>query len=264
MWPTAYYGAPNFDSTVRAFNRADQMTFKGDHEFTRWWKASRVLSALRQPGAQQPLVPQSDRVAEPGRDLPQGGRDPGELHFHADADHGDHARATASTASRISLRPSASASTSRRSACPPRWPPSRRYPAFPAITMGDLTSYGGGTTTQNVYHSKSFNATVVEVHGQAQPQGRLRLPPAASRWRARHRAEQLQLQRRVHPRHAARPPPPAPAPASPPCCSAYPTGGSMTVGTNFYNYVRYYGIFVQDDFRITSQADAELRLPHRA
>jgi hypothetical protein len=37
---TVYYGAPNFDSTVRAFNRADQMTFKGDHEFFRWWKAS--------------------------------------------------------------------------------------------------------------------------------------------------------------------------------------------------------------------------------
>ena len=33
----------------------------------------------------------------------------------------------------------------------------------------------------------------------------------------------------------------------------YPTGGSMTVGTNFYNYVKYSGVFVQDDFRITSR-----------
>ena len=27
----------------------------------------------------------------------------------------------------------------------------------------------------------------------------------------------------------------------------------MTVGTNFYNYVKYSGVFVQDDFRLTSR-----------
>src|SRR5207247_4538365 len=48
---TAYYGAPNFDSTVSAFNRADQMTFKGDHDFARWWKAS--VSYLHY-GSQEP------------------------------------------------------------------------------------------------------------------------------------------------------------------------------------------------------------------
>src|SRR6202041_1464898 len=30
-------------------------------------------------------------------------------------------------------------------------------PAFPAITMTDYSSYGGGTTAQDVFYSSSFN-----------------------------------------------------------------------------------------------------------
>ncbi|OYW11533.1 MAG: hypothetical protein B7X34_03020, partial [Acidobacteriia bacterium 12-62-4] len=33
----------------------------------------------------------------------------------------------------------------------------------------------------------------------------------------------------------------------------YPTGGSMTVATNFYNFAKYYAGFVQDDWRVTSK-----------
>ncbi len=41
-----------------------------------------------------------------------------------------------------------------------------QYTAFPSITMSDLTSYGGGTTAQNVYHSKSFNTTLSKFMGR--------------------------------------------------------------------------------------------------
>ncbi|MBC8164314.1 MAG: TonB-dependent receptor [Bryobacteraceae bacterium] len=33
----------------------------------------------------------------------------------------------------------------------------------------------------------------------------------------------------------------------------YPSGGSMVLASNFYNYVKYYAGFVQDDFRVTSK-----------
>ena len=229
---------PNFDSTVRAFNRADQMTFKVDHEFTRWWKAS---ASYLHYGSQEPSnrwFPNQIASPEPGRDLPQGGRDAGELDLHAFADHW-------SSRSRYGFNrfpnftpPISLGFDLTTLGLPASLAAVTQYTAFPAITMSDFASYGGGTTSQNVFHSKSFNTTLVEVHGQAQPQGRLRLPAAASRRRARHRTEQLQLQRRLHARRRRRRPRTGTGASLATMLLGYPTGGSMTVGTNFYNYVK--------------------------
>jgi hypothetical protein len=38
----------------------------------------------------------------------------------------------------------------------------------------------------------------------------------------------------------------------------YPTGGNTTIATKFYNYVRYYAGFVQDDWRISSKLTLNL------
>jgi hypothetical protein len=39
-------------------------------------------------------------------------------------------------------------------------------PAFPAITMSDVSSFGGGGAAQDVYYSRSFNTTVSKFLGK--------------------------------------------------------------------------------------------------
>ena len=39
-------------------------------------------------------------------------------------------------------------------------------PAFPAITMSDVSSYGGGGTNQDVFYSRSFNTTISKFTGK--------------------------------------------------------------------------------------------------
>jgi trimeric autotransporter adhesin len=123
-------------------------------------------------------------------------------------------------------------------------------PAFPAITMGDYSSYGGGTAAQDVYYSRSFNVT-------------------ASKFLGRHTVKAGFDFRTVHDDGT-----PAEGPssftfssvftqASPTVSNGlsgsslaslllgYPTSGSQAVVGNFDDFVRYYGGFVQDDFRVT-------------
>jgi hypothetical protein len=123
-------------------------------------------------------------------------------------------------------------------------------PAFPAVTMGQLASFGGGTTTRDVFYSRSFNTTI-------------------SRFRGRHSLKAGFDFRTLHDFGT-----PAAGPtslgftdvftrATPQASTAgtgadlatmllgYPTSGSMNVVAQFDDFVRYYGGFVQDDFRIT-------------
>jgi hypothetical protein len=259
---TAYYGAPNFDSTVRAFNRADQMTFKGDHEFTRWWKAS---ASYLHYGSQEPSnrwFP--NQIASPNQ---------GVIYRKVDATQ-VNSTFTPTPTMVITARygfnrfpnftpPISLGFDLTTLGLPSSLAAMTRYTAFPSISMSDLTSYGGGTTTQNVYHSKSFNTTV-------------------SKFLGRHSIKAGYDYRLLHHDGA-----PGVGPSSfsfsdvftratPKTTTTgtgaslatmllgYPTGGSMTVGTNFYNFVKYTGVFVQDDFRISSRLTLNfgLRLEH--
>jgi hypothetical protein len=126
------------------------------------------------------------------------------------------------------------------------------YPAFPAITMGDLASYGGGTTTQNVYHSKSFNTTAAKFIGKhslragfdyrlLHHDGAPGVGPSSFSF--------SDVFTRATPRTTTT----GTGASLATMLLGNPTGGSQTIGTNFYNYVRYYGMFLQDDFRMTSK-----------
>jgi hypothetical protein len=261
---TAYYGAPNFDSTVRAFNRADQMTFKADHEFTRWWKAS---ASYLHYGSQEPSnrwFP--NQIASPNQ---------GVIYRKVDATQ-VNSTFTPTPTTVITARygfnrfpnftpPVSLGYDLTTLGLPASLAAVTKYPAFPSITMSDLTSYGGGTTTQNVYHSKTFNTTI-------------------SKFMGRHSIKAGFDYRLLHHDGA-----PGIGPSSfsfsdvftratPKTTTAgtgaslatmllgYPTGGSMTVGANFYNYVNYSGVFVQDDFRVTSHLTLNfgLRIEHES
>ena len=247
---TAYYGAPNFDSTVRAFNRADQMTFKMDHEVTRWWKAS---ASYLHYGSQEPSnrwFP--NQIASPNQ---------GVIYRKVDATQ-VNSTFTPTPTTVITARygfnrfpnftpPISLGFDITTLGLPSSLAAVTQYTAFPSISMSDLTSYGGGTTSQNVFHSKSFNTTLSQFLG-------------------RHSIKAGFDYRLLHHDGA-----PGVGPGSYTFSDVFtratpkttttgtgaslatmllgnPTGGSQTVGTNFYNFVKYYGFFVQDDFRITS------------
>ncbi len=127
-----------------------------------------------------------------------------------------------------------------------------QYTAFPSITMSDLTSYGGGTTAQNVFHSKSFNTTLSKFMGRhsikagydyrlLHHDGAPGIGPSSFSF--------SDVFTRATPKTTTT----GTGASLATMLLGYPTGGSMTVGTNFYNYVKYSGVFVQDDFRLTSR-----------
>ena len=127
-----------------------------------------------------------------------------------------------------------------------------QYTAFPSITMSDLTSYGGGTTAQNVFHSKSFNTTLSKFMGRhtikagydyrlLHHDGAPGIGPSSFSF--------SDVFTRANPKTTTT----GTGASLSTMLLGYPTGGSMTVGTNFYNYVKYSGVFVQDDFRVTSR-----------
>ncbi len=247
----AFYGAPNFDSTVRAFNRADQMTFKGDHEFARWWRGS--VSYLHY-GSQEPSnrwFP--DQTASPNQ---------GVIYRKVDATQAN-STFTVSPTLVVTARygfnrfpnftpPVSLGFDITKLGLPASLAAVTQYTAFPSITMGDLTSYGGSTTTQNVFHSKSFNTTAAKFIGKhslragfdyrlLHHDGAPGVGPSSFSF--------SDVFTRATPRTTTL----GTGASLATMLLGNPTGGSQTIGTNFYNYVRYYGVFLQDDYRMTSK-----------
>ena len=247
-----YYGAPNFTSTVRAFNRADQATFKGDHEFFSWWKMS---ASYLHYGSQEPSnrwFP--NQIASPNQ---------GVIYRKVDA-----------TQVNTTLMPTPATVVTLRygyNRFPNFTPPislgfrlttlgfpaavdalTPNYPSFPSISTGEMASYGGGSTTQNVYYSSSFNATVSRFIGKHNIK-------AGMDYRALHHDGApgagpssfgfTDVFTRQRPTSAVT----GTGGGLATMLLGYPTSGSITLGTNFYDYVRYYSFFIQDDWRATSK-----------
>ena len=247
----AYYGAPNFDATVRAFNRADQLTFKGDQEIKSWWRAS---ASYLHYGSQEPSnrwFP--NQIASPNQ---------GVIFRKVDATQ-LNTTLTPSPTMVVAIRygfnrfpnftPPISLGFDLASlGLPASLVSQTKYPAFPAITMSDLASYGGGTTTQNVYYSRSFNTTVSKFLGKHNLK-------AGFDWRGLHHDGAPGVGPSsfgfsdVFTRANAKTTTVGTGASLATMLLGNPTSGSQTVGTNFYNFVNYYGAFVQDDYRITSK-----------
>lgn len=262
--PTPYYGAPNYAFTGSYPNRGDQRIFKADHEFAAWFRASAsyVYQKTFEIDAPTNIFP---NVASPTQQ------------FCCD-------RKIDATQANATLTPNPTTVVALR------WGFNRFYSkstyesagfnvaslglpeslaaitpntAFPAITLGsavnacgspstntDFADFGGGCTNQDVFYSRSFNVM-------------------ASKFLGRHSVKAGFDFRTVHD---------AGTPQSGPtnlgftdvftranAASAtagtgsdlatmllgYPTSGQMSVVANFDDFIRYFGGFVQDDFRVT-------------
>jgi trimeric autotransporter adhesin len=261
--PTPYYQAPNYSFTGSYPNRGDQRLFKVDHLFTNWFRAS--ASYIHQ---------KTFEVDYPENIFPNQGTP--DQTFCCD-------RKIDATAANATITPDSTTVITLR------WGFNRFYskstpqslgfnlaslglpasligetpsPAFPSITMGggvngcsggttnDFTDFGGGCTNQDVFYSRSFNAT-------------------ASKFLGRHTVKAGFDFRTVHDFGT-----PVAGPTSLGFTSVftqanptvsnglsgsslatlllgYPTSGQQTVVSSFNDFIRYYGGFVQDDFRVT-------------
>lgn len=248
--PTDYYGAPNFNFTGSYPNRGDQYTAKADHQFASWFRASASYIFQKTFEVNSPNTFGNPAYPNQG--------------FCCD-------RKVNATQANATLTPNATTVVAVR------WGFNRLYsrstqasqgfnlallglpqslvnatpnPAFPAITMGDLSSYGGGGATQDVFYSRSFNTTVSKFLGKHSVK-------AGFDFRTIHDAGTptsgpssfgfSDVFTRPNPRSSTT----GQGSSLATLLLGYPTSGSMGVVTNFDNYVRYYSGFIHDDYRIT-------------
>jgi hypothetical protein len=249
--PTPYYGAPNYVFTGSFPNRGDQRTVKADQQFTPWLRASGSF-----------IFQKTFETDYPTDIFPNAGTP--EQTFCCD-------RKVDATQANATITPDATtviavrwgfnrfySKSTQKSAgfnlaslgLPASLANATPNPAFPAITMSDVSSFGGGGTAQDVYYSRSFNTTVSKFLGKHTIKGGFdfrTLHDAGTPSSGPSGFGFSSVFTQSNPMTTV-----AGTGASlATLLLGYPTSGSMSVVANFNDFIRYYGGFVQDDYRVT-------------
>jgi hypothetical protein len=253
---TSYYGQTNFNVTAPQYDRADRLDFKLDQEITSRLRAA--VSYLHY-GSREPSYAYWGNIASPGQSM---------LVRHVDATQAN-TTFTATPTTVVALRwgfnryPNTTYSYSTGFDLAGlgfpqslignlQLAPSQLY--FPSITMGDLGSFGGGGPTATTYYSTSLSGTVSKFVG-------------------RHSLKIGGDYRAIHVAGT-----PAPTEGSYSFSSGFtnnengsgsailgtgaslaglllgfPSSGSVVTSQSLANMIRYGGVFVQDDLRLTSK-----------
>lgn len=262
--PTPYYGAPNYAFTGSFPNRGDQRLFKLDQEFTPWFRGSVSYVHQRTFETDYPtnIFP---NVASPYQSYC--------CDRKIDATQAN-ATLTPDPTTVITFRwgfnrfysrtTQESAGFSLDTLGLPQLASITPNPAFPGIALGgsnltscsypstntDFADFGGGCSNQDVYYSRSFNTTASKLLGKHSLK-------AGFDFRTLHDAgtpaagpTSLGFTTVFTQANAAS----ATAGTGSDLATmllGYPTSGQMSVVSNFNDFIRYYGGFVQDDFRVT-------------
>ncbi len=244
-----YYGQPNQTVAVNTQDRADQGTFKVDHEFFPWLKAS---ASYIHYGSTEPSNQWFETIATPNQNI---------IYRHVDGFQ-SNAVATLNPTTVLTVRfgqnrfpdfePNQSngfhlTSLGFPAAVDALTP---QYPDFPSISTGEFASYGGGSATWTVYHSQSVNAEISKFLGKHSIKAGMEYRLIADASETPEGPSSFSFSSGF----TSQTPTKTVTGTGGGLASmllGYPSGGTITVGQQFNDYVHYYGFFIQDDFRIT-------------
>jgi hypothetical protein len=162
------FGANNYSANTVEYDRADQVTTKGDQVFAPWWRAS---ASYLHYGSREASFPywSYGNPATPGQ---------GMLVRHVDATQANTTITPSATVvvflrfgfNRFPNRTYQLASQGfdlTKLGFPASYVSQLPYIAFPAITMqGDVRSFGGGGLSQSNFYSRSFSGSVSRYLGR--------------------------------------------------------------------------------------------------
>lgn len=248
---TPYYGANDYSSTPIQYDRADQLTFKADQEITSWWRAS--LSYLhygsREPGYQYFV----NDIASPNQSM---------LVRHVDATQAN-TTLTPSPTTVIALRwgfnrypnityPFSNGFNLQSLGFSQAYASEVPYAAFPSVAPSDLTSYGGGGISYTYYYSRSFSGSVSKYMGKHSLK-------SGGDIRAIHVAgtpNQNSGSFSFSPSFTSQTPATTVLGTGAAMASmllGYPSTATIGSAESLSQMVNYYGVFVHDDYRLTSK-----------
>ncbi len=256
---TPYYGAPNFNTTAIIYDRADQVDTKLDQEFTSWLRASASYLHYGSREQSNAYFGYSD-PGTPGQSL---------LERHVDATQAN-TTFTPSPTMVVSLRWGFNRYPNRTFMLasqginltalgfPQSLVSQLPYDAFPGITMSsDMANFGGSGFSQYSAYSHSFSGS-------------------ASKFLGRHSLKTGFDFRAIHQAGT-----PTVTPGAYTFTSGFtsasgtstvlgtggslasmllgfPSAGTVTESDSVASQVDYYGVFFQDDFRVTSKLTLNL------
>jgi len=245
----AYYGAPNATLAVNVQDRADQGTFKVDHEVTSWLKTSATYIHY---GSTEPSNTFFPNLGTPNQTI---------YERHVDA-LAANAVATLSPSSVLTVRfgqnrfpdfdPNFSNgfSLTQLGFSPAVNALTPAYPAFPSITTGEFSAYGGTTTPWTVYHSQSLDVEVAKFVGKHSIKAGFDYRLIADASETATGASNFAFTSAYTSQTAAK----SVTGTGGGLASMLlgdPASGSITQGSFFNDYTHYTAFFIQDDYRLT-------------
>ena len=251
----AYYGAPDYLKTAVIYDRADQFTSKLDQQITSWWRGS--ISYLHYGSREEsaPYFGYAD-AGTPNQSM---------LVRHADTTQANmtftptpttvvflrwgfnrYPNRTYQLASQgMNLGPTGLGFPSSLVSQLP-------YDSFPAITMSsDMSNYGSSTYTQYAYYSHSFSGTVSKFMGRhslktGMDYRDIHIAGLASGVNAGAYSFSNAFT-------AASPTASGSGSSLASMLLGFPSAGSVATADPVSEMTHYYGLFVQDDFRVSKK-----------
>jgi len=257
----AYYGQPDFAVTTPQYDRAGQLDFKLDQQITSWWRASGsfLFYGSREPGYAY-WNQTTSALASPNQTV---------LYRNVDATQAN-TTITPNATTVISLRwgfnryPNSNVSDSHGLSLTSlgfpaslantfQLTPGQDY--FPALTMSDLESYGGAGPNAYSYYSSSFSGSAAKFLGRHSlkvggdfrsiSEAGITTGPTAGAYSFTNGFTSAE--------NAAGSTILGTGSALASELLGYPSSGTATTTGALANRVHYYGLFVQDDFRVNSR-----------